>query len=81
MTENNLPFCCRGGEWLVRNSSRRQKEVMRHGYSSLPKIAVCSKCGRFELIDPGLPDEEFFRRKNARKMRMQQQNKEDRDSE
>lgn len=71
MTEDSLPFCCKGGVWLVRDSTKRYRELMRRGFSSLPRIAVCSKCGSMKFVDPGLPDEEFIRRRtNRRNQRM-----------
>lgn len=69
MKEDSLPFCCVGGEWIVRDSARRYRELIRRGFSSLPRIAVCSKCGNTKFIDPGVPDAEFIRRRSRRNQR------------
>ena len=75
MTFEQLPVCCPGGQWVVRDSARRYRELIRRGFSSLPRIATCTKCGTVKFIDPGLPDEEFVRRRNARRHRRENQKK------
>lgn len=63
---DNLPSCCEGGIWTTRDPVRRQRELNKRGFSSLPKMAVCSKCGRVILFDAGIPDEDYQRRKKFR---------------
>ena len=80
MTEKELPFCCESGHWAIYDTAKRLKEIRKHGFSSLPRRAVCTTCGRVLLIDPGKPDEEFQKRKQNQKQ-WRNQNREDKKRE
>ena len=75
-TEESLGQCCKDSVWIFRDSARRHREYVRKGFSSLPRIAVCSKCGNQKFVDPGIPDEEYQRRRKYRQNKRNQQNEE-----
>lgn len=80
MLESELPRCCETGQWVIYDTMKRLREVRRRGFSSLPRRAVCTTCGRVLLVDPGKPDEEFVRRKKAKQQKrngFKQQNQEE----
>ncbi len=69
MLESELPHCCDSGQWFIYDPVKRLRELRRRGFSSLPKRAVCTTCGRVLLVDPGKPDDEFIRRKKAKQQK------------